>query len=63
MKNHKKTEVAPASLDQAAERIAGAAPNTVNTELYDPLGGDDLDLRRAMPGVLRRAQIDAERRS
>ena len=37
--------------------------SNIDAELYDPLEApSQRDLRRAMPGVIRRAHIDAERR-
>ncbi|MFT3726751.1 MAG: hypothetical protein QM759_02875 [Terricaulis sp.] len=62
MKNQKKTEPR-VPLDEIAEHAADGGAENFDTELYDPQDADNLDLRRAMPGVIRRAHIDAARRS
>lgn len=53
----------PPAEDQLDERYLDGDESAVDGELYDPLAAaSQRDIRRALPGVIRRAHMDAERR-
>ena len=59
MKSSKATDPPQAAIEEIAELSAPQAADGADASLYDPLESKGRDLRRAIPGVIRRAHADA----
>ncbi len=59
MENQNKHEMQRTALENIADVSASDMSGDFDTALFDPREANGRDLRRAMPGVLRRAQANA----